>query len=140
VSWSHLPSGCSQRVRPRLFQHPTGDGINRAGRWSAAADLARRYLASALLGTRDEGCRVRVMLAYSEARLAHLDTARAVLASADSICEGTAGKVEMATDLTRLHEELAGAPVSLASPSLERPWATADPRALVSMSPRFNVT
>jgi len=104
--------------------------LNRAGRWSAAADLARRYLASALLGTRDEGCRVRVMLAYSEARLAHLDTARAVLASADSICEGTAGKVEMATDLTRLHEELAGAPVSLASPSLERPWATADPRAL----------
>ena len=104
--------------------------LNRTGRWSAAANLARRALASGSLESRDEGCRVRVMLAYSELRLAHPDTARAVLASADSACEGTTANTEMAQDLLGLHRELAGhTEHHHLSLNTNVVWAASDPRA-----------
>ena len=104
--------------------------LNRTGRWSEAADQARRYLASARLGSRDESCRVRVMLAYSEMQLVHQDSANAVLASADSTCEGTRAKEEMAHDLAQLHRNVPGLARLGASPSSDGSWATGDPRTL----------
>src|SRR4029077_221320 len=104
--------------------------LNRAGDWAAAADLARRYLASAQPGSRDESCRVRVMLAYAEMRLAHGDTASAFLPKADSACEGATAKVEMAHDLAGLHRELDSRGGPRVSPSSTESWPTADPRNL----------
>ncbi len=104
--------------------------LNRAGDWAAAADLARRYLASTQPRSRGENCRLRVMLAYAEMQLAHRDTANALLTKADSTCEGTTAKMEMARDLAWLHQELASRGAPRASPSSDGSWATADPRSL----------
>ncbi len=104
--------------------------LNRAGDWAAAADLARRSLASTQRGSRAETCRLRVMLAYAEMQLAHRDTANALLSKADSTCEGTTAKMEMAHDLASLHQELAGRGGPRASKSADGSWATADPRNL----------
>jgi len=103
--------------------------LNRAGDWAAAADLAHRYLDSAQPGSRDESCRVRVMLAYAELRLAHRDS-NALLTKADSACEGTSAKMEMAHDLAGLHRDLASRGGSRVSPSSDASWPTADPRNL----------
>ena len=104
--------------------------LNRAGDWAAAADLARRSLASTQRGSRAETCRLRVMLAYAEMQLAHRDTANALLSKADSTCEATTAKMEMAHDLASLHQDLASRAGPRASPSADGSWATADPRNL----------
>jgi len=104
--------------------------LNRAGDWTAAADLARRSLASTRPGSPAEDCRLRVMLAYAEMQLAHRDTANALLTKADSSCKGTTARMEMSHDLALLHQRLADRGEPRASPRSDGAWATADPQSL----------
>ena len=107
--------------------------LNRAGRWAEAAVLARRYLDSARAGSPEETCRVRVMLAYAQLQLTQVDAARAALGAADSECEATNTRLEVASDFARLRQAL-GAQAASSDTSAGSPadgfWKVADPATL----------